>query len=75
MQGEVADDNLVGGGPAQLTRQAVVVEPYAGVRLPVIFVNRRGLTETLGKLAVRISQLNTRVPGCSGVGERSSRLS
>jgi hypothetical protein len=27
------------------------------------------------KLAVRISQLNTRVPGGSGVGERSSRLS
>jgi hypothetical protein len=28
-----------------------------------------------GKLAVRISRLNTRVPDGSGVGERSSRLS
>jgi hypothetical protein len=28
-----------------------------------------------GKLTVRISRLNTRVPGGSGVGERSSRLS
>jgi hypothetical protein len=28
-----------------------------------------------GKLAVRISRLNTRVPGGSSVGERSSRLS
>jgi hypothetical protein len=28
-----------------------------------------------GKLAVGISRLNTRVPGGSGVGERSSRLS
>jgi hypothetical protein len=28
-----------------------------------------------GKLAMQISRLNTRVPGGSGVGERSSRLS
>jgi hypothetical protein len=27
------------------------------------------------KFAVRISRLNTRVPGASGVGERSSALS
>jgi hypothetical protein len=43
------DDNLVGGGPAQLTRQAVVVEPHAGVRLPVVLVDRRGLEEALGE--------------------------
>jgi hypothetical protein len=49
VQGEVTDDNLVGGGPAQLARQAVVVEPYAGVRLPVVFVDRRGLAEALGE--------------------------
>jgi hypothetical protein len=42
VQGEVTDDNLVGGGPAQLTRQAVFVEPYAGVRLPIVFVNDVG---------------------------------
>jgi hypothetical protein len=28
-----------------------------------------------GKFAMRISRLNTQVPGGSGVGERSSRLS
>jgi hypothetical protein len=75
VQGNVTDDNLVGGGSAQLACQAVVVEPYAGVRLPIVLVDRRGLAEALGELAVRISRLNTRVPGGSGVGERSSRLS
>jgi hypothetical protein len=34
-----------------------------------------GYRKLYGKLAVRISRLNTRVPGGSGVGERSSRLS
>jgi hypothetical protein len=34
-----------------------------------------GWWKRCGKLAVRISRLNTRVPGGSGVGERSSRLS
>jgi hypothetical protein len=29
VQQQVADDDLIGGGPAQLARQAVVVEPYA----------------------------------------------
>jgi hypothetical protein len=75
VQGEVTDDNLVGGGPAQLTRQTVVVEPHAGVRLPVVLDDRVGWRKRWGKLAVRISRLNTRVPGGSGVGERSSRLS
>jgi hypothetical protein len=49
VQGEVTDDNLVGGGPAQLTCQVVVVEPYSGVRLPIVLVNRRGLAEALGE--------------------------
>jgi hypothetical protein len=34
-----------------------------------------GWLKSYGKLAVRISRLNTRVPGGSGVGEQSSRLS
>jgi hypothetical protein len=34
-----------------------------------------GWQKRWGKLAVRISRLNTRVPGGSGVGERSTRLS
>jgi hypothetical protein len=75
VQGEVADDNLVASGPAQLTCQTVDVEPHTGVRLPVVLDDRRRLAEALGKFAVRISRLNTRVPGGSSVGERSSRLS
>jgi hypothetical protein len=34
-----------------------------------------GWQKRCGKLAVRISRLNTRVPRGSGVGERSARLS
>jgi hypothetical protein len=34
-----------------------------------------GWRKCWGKFAVRISRLNTRVPGGTGVGERSSRLS
>jgi hypothetical protein len=34
-----------------------------------------GWRKRWGKLVVRISRLNTRVPGGFGVGERSSRLS
>jgi hypothetical protein len=49
VQGEVTDDNLVGGGSAQLARQAVVIEPHTGVRLPVVLVDRRGLAEALGE--------------------------
>jgi hypothetical protein len=49
VQGEVADDSLVAGGSAQLTRQAVVVEPHTGVRLPVVLDDRRGLAEVLGE--------------------------
>jgi hypothetical protein len=75
VQGEVADDSLVAGGSAQLTRQAVVVEPHTRVRLPVVLDDCRGLAEALGRVVVRISRLNTRVPGGSGVGERSSSLS
>jgi hypothetical protein len=47
VQGYVTDDDLVGGGSAQLARQAVVVEPYTGVCLPVLFVNRLGLAKAL----------------------------
>jgi hypothetical protein len=34
-----------------------------------------GWQKRWGKLIVRISRLNTRVPGGSGFGERSSQLS
>jgi hypothetical protein len=47
VQRQVEDDDLVGGGSAQLACQAVVVEPYAGVRLPHVLVDRRGLAEAL----------------------------
>jgi hypothetical protein len=49
VQGEVADDDLVTGGSAQLARKAVIVEPHTGVRLPVVLDDGRGLTEALGK--------------------------
>jgi hypothetical protein len=62
VQRQVADDNLVGGGSVQLTRQAIVIEPHTRVRLPRVFVDR-------GKLAMRISRLNTRVLGGFDVGE------
>jgi hypothetical protein len=49
VQGEVADDDLVTGGPAQLARQAVVVEPHAGISLPVVLDDRCRLSEALGE--------------------------
>jgi hypothetical protein len=75
VQGEVADDDLVTGGPAHLARQAVVVEPHTGIRLPVVLDNRCRLAEALGEGHRADLPLNTRVPGGSDVGERSSSLS
>jgi hypothetical protein len=75
VQWQVADDDLVGGGFAQLTCQAIVLEPYTRVRLPVYLTMDVGWRKCCGKLTVKISRLNTRVLGGSGVGERSSRLS
>jgi hypothetical protein len=49
VQGEVADDDLIAGGPAELTCQAVVIELYTGVRLPVVLDDSRGLAEALGE--------------------------
>jgi hypothetical protein len=46
---QVAYDDLVAGGPARLARQAVVVEPHAGIRLPVVLDDGRGLAEALGE--------------------------
>jgi hypothetical protein len=43
----VEDNELIGGGSAQLARQAIVVEPYTGVCLPRVLVDRRGLAEAL----------------------------
>jgi hypothetical protein len=75
VQRQVADDDLVGGGSAQLACQAVVVEHTRGsVSLFYLSIDV-GWQKRWGNLAVRISRLNTRVPGGSGVGERSSRLS
>jgi hypothetical protein len=49
VQRQVADDYFVGGGTAQLARQAVVVAPYTRVRLPRVFVDRGRLAEALGE--------------------------
>jgi hypothetical protein len=75
VQWQVADDDLVGGGSAQLARQTIVIEPYTGSVSPVYLSIDVGWRKRCRKLAVRISRLNTWVPGGSGVGERSSRLS
>jgi hypothetical protein len=77
-QRQVADKHRVGGGAAQLARQAVIAEPYPGVRFPRVaeyLVMVVGWRKHWGKLDMRISRLNTRVPGGSSIGERSSRLS
>jgi hypothetical protein len=49
VQRQVADDDLVGGGPAQLARQAIVVESHTRVRLPRVLIDRGGLAEALGE--------------------------
>jgi hypothetical protein len=43
----------------------VVVEPYAGVRLPVVFVDRRGLAEALGE--TRCADLPAEHAGSGGL--------
>jgi hypothetical protein len=68
VQGEVTDDNLVGGGPAQLACQSVVVEPYAGVRPLVVFVDRRGLVKVLGE--ARCADLPAEHQGSRGLRRR-----
>jgi hypothetical protein len=35
VQRQVADDDLVSGGPAQLAHQAIVIEPHTRARFPV----------------------------------------
>jgi hypothetical protein len=52
VQRQVADDDLIGGGSAQLARQAVAIEPQTGIRLPCVLVDRHGLAEAWGKLAM-----------------------
>jgi hypothetical protein len=47
VQHQVADDDLVGGGAAQLACQAVVIEPHTRICLPRVLVDRRGLSEAL----------------------------
>jgi hypothetical protein len=74
VQRQVADNHHISGGTAQLASQAVVVEPYPRVCLPRVLGDGGGLAEALGKFAVLISRLNTRVPRGSGVGQRSSQL-
>jgi hypothetical protein len=47
VQRHPADDDLVGGGSAQLACQAIVIEPHTGIRFPRVLVDRRGLAEEL----------------------------
>jgi hypothetical protein len=72
VQGQVADDDLVAGGPAQLASQAVVVEPHAGVRLPVVLDDGRGLAEALGER--RFADLPAEHTGPWGLRRRGAVL-
>jgi hypothetical protein len=47
VQRQVVDDDLIGGGSAQLACQAIVVAPHTRVRLPCVLVDRRGLAKAL----------------------------
>jgi hypothetical protein len=38
VQRQVTDDDLVGGGPAQLACQAIVIEPHTRVCFPCVLV-------------------------------------
>jgi hypothetical protein len=73
VQRQVADDDLVGGGSAQLTCQTVVVEPYAGVCFPRVFVDRRGLAEALRE--ARHADLPAEHTGSRGLRRRRAVLS
>jgi hypothetical protein len=68
VQWQVADDDLIGGGSVQLARQAVVVESYVGVCLPVVFVDRRGLAKALGE--ARRADLPAEHAGSRGLRRR-----
>jgi hypothetical protein len=73
VQWQVADDGFVGGGSAQLTCQAVVIEPYTGVRLPRVLVDRRGLAEALWK--AHRADLPAEHTGSRGLRRRRAILS
>jgi hypothetical protein len=73
VQGQVTDDDLVSGGSAQLACQAVVIEPYTWVRLPVVFVDRRGLAEALGE--ARRADLPAKHASSRGLRRRRAVLS
>jgi hypothetical protein len=63
------DHPSIVGGAAQLVNQAVVIEPYSRVCFPCVLDDGGGPAKALGNFDVRISQLNTRVPEASGVGQ------
>jgi hypothetical protein len=73
VQRQIGDDDLVGGGSAQLACQAVVVEPYTGVRLPRVLVNRRGLAEALRE--AHSADLPAEYTGSRGFRRRRAILS
>jgi hypothetical protein len=62
------DDDLVGGGSAQLACNAIVVEPYTGVHLPRVLVDRRGLAEALRE--ARLTDLPAEHAGPRGLWGR-----
>jgi hypothetical protein len=73
VQRQVADDDLVGGGSAQLACQAIVVEPHTGVRLSHVIVDRRGLAKALRK--ARRADFPAEHTGSWGLRHRQAVLS
>jgi hypothetical protein len=72
VQRQVADDDLVGGGAAQLVRQAVVVEPDMRIRLPCVLDDRCGLAEALRE--ARRADLSAEHTGSRGLWGRRAIL-
>jgi hypothetical protein len=68
MQWEVADDHRIAGGAAQLTSQAVVVEPQLWVCFPCVLGDGGRLAEALGD--VRRADLLAEHAGSRGFRRR-----
>jgi hypothetical protein len=72
VQWQVANDDLVGGGPAQLACQALVIEPHTRVRLPHVLVDRRRLAKALRE--AHRADLSTKHKGPRGLWRRRAIL-
>jgi hypothetical protein len=74
-QGKLSNDDPVIGGPTQLTGQVEISEPKFGFGFAVILGKSHRGRNQAGSNVSRMALLNTRGPGGSGEGLRSSELS